>query len=369
MIKFIFFGRLVQEKWIDTIIDAFSRLHKEWVTNWHIEIYGEWPLFINCQEFAQNFPRNVLLHWRTSQVTIYDNLKSVHYCMMPSKVIESFWMSALESLSMGVPVIGRKIGGLEQFIEQTYDCESTSLYHILKNTLTTFSLETRKKESQKVQEKAANYNKQHRLEKVQQLWNCKNVLIVSDYTSKIWGIETIVATNKKVLESIWSNVALVWWHIWKKHMGIKRKIGLLATALNIPMYVTIKHKICTQKPTIIRLNSLSRYIGWFPLTTIPKETTTLYTVHDLGIFHPFGASVSDIGQIPQFSLHWFTSTTNNPIKKILIALKYLNLRLLRKQLIKKVDMRIVPSEFMVNILYTKRHIPQSHIKVIANFIG
>lgn len=372
MIKFIFFGRLVKEKWIDLIIEAFSRLHKEWITNWHLEIYGEGPYAGVCKQFAENHPRNILLHWRTAQSTIYANLQSVHYCLMPSTVIESFGMSALESLSMWAPVIGRKIWGLEQFVDDKYDCNTKSLYTILKDTITNFSLETRKHESQKSLEKAKKYNQHNRLEKVKHLWNTTRTLIVSDYTTKIWWVEIILANNKKALETIWSETILAWWNIQKTNLlSLKRKLWLIATAFNLPIFLQIKNKIKKLQPTLIWLHCLNRHIWRFPLTTIHKQANTkiICTIHDLGMFHPFWADVSSPQDLPNFSLKWFMSLSKNPINKLLMGLKFINLQLLKKQLTKKVDTRIVPSDFMVSILHQKRHIPTEKIQVLANFIN
>lgn len=51
-----------------------------------------------------------------SQTTIRSVLQVSHFALMPSRFLETFGLSALESLSEGVPVIGFQKGGLMPFI-------------------------------------------------------------------------------------------------------------------------------------------------------------------------------------------------------------------------------------------------------------
>jgi hypothetical protein len=53
---------------------------------------------------------------------------------------------------------------------------------------------------------------------------------------------------------------------------------------------------------------------------------------------------------------------------VAILLKFLSLYFLKKQLIKKVDLRIVPSEFMIDVLHEKRWIQKEKIKTLPHFI-
>ncbi len=371
MIKFIFFGRLAHEKWIDSIIEAFSMLHNSWITNRYLEIYGEWEYVHECEMFVEMFPRNVILHWRAPQQTIQHALQRSHYSLMPSYVIESFGMSALESIAEWVPVIWSKTWGLEQFIEDAYDTNTNPLSSILERCIGNFSLEKRQEESKRAQENAKRYTKSRWLKTVENERSTKRTFLISDYTSKIGGIESILFNIKKILEKEWASVEMIGWKIKKdKNLGLKKKIWLIATALNLPFFAHIHNEVREKRPTLIRLHSVSRFLWRMPIAGISsrKKSQVRCTIHDLGMFHPFGAEVRSTNMLPDFSLVWFMSVTKTFLQKLLVILKFANLRILKKQLERKVDLWVVPSLFMVDILSQKREIPKDKILVLPHFI-
>lgn len=371
MIKFIYFGRLTEEKWIDTIIDSFSRIYKKWIHNWHIDIYGDWPLLSTCKERSSSLPHNIQVHWRASQQTIHNALRWMHYTLMPSKVIESFWMSALESLSLWVPVIGAKVWWLVPFIEENMNIVSSSLETIIETLLLSFSSENHRKDMKQAHNVANEYTREKRREKIQHIWDMSSVFLISDYIARVWWIESILFNMKHVLEEHWSHVHMYGWKIqkWKK-MNIMRKIGLIWTAVNRWQYLKLLIWQKKYKPTILWLHSVNRYLWWLPIRALHSSSTRQIwcSVHDMWMFHPFWAQVTSIDTIPNFSLAGFMSVTKNPFKKTLIALKFFSIWLLQKQLTKKVSMWFVPSAYMVDVLHKKRHIPTRKIVVLPHFI-
>ena len=371
MIKFIYFWRVTYEKGIDQVIEAFSQLHQEWITNWFLDIYWIWALLPICKERAKKLPHNIHVHWRANQNTIHNALHSMHYCLMPSRVIESFWMSALESLSFWVPVIWTKNWWLEPFIGDEYDSNKHSLHTILQKAISNFSSENRRKEAKIAHEIASQYTREKRLQKVSHMWDVSSVFLISDYIARVWGIESLLFNIKHVLEEIWSHVYMYWWKLKKnKRLWLWRKLGLFSTSYNWSNYIKISLWLKQYKPTLIWLHSVNRYLWWFPISALQKshDKQIWCSVHDIGMFHPFGADVSSVNDVPNFSLSWFTSVTKNPLKKIIIWLKFMSIWMLKKQLMKKVDTWIVPSAFMIDILHQKRQIPLGKIVVLPHFI-
>lgn len=371
MIKFIYFWRVTYEKGIDQVIEAFSQLYDNWITNWFLDIYWDWSMLAECKTWAKRFPHNVHIHWRASQNTIHTALHSMHYCVMPSRVIESFGMSALESLSFWIPVIWTKTWWLEQFITDEYDSNNHSLYSILKKNITEFSPESRRKESKIARDTTTQYTREKWLQKVKHMGNTASTFLVSDYIARIWGIESLLFNIKHILEDDWSQVYMYWWKLKKnKRLGLWRKLWLFSTSYNWSNYIKISVWLKKHKPTLVWLHSVNRYLGWFPISALQKsEDKQIWcSVHDIWMFHPYGADVSSVNDVPEFSLSWFTSVTSNPFKKIIIWLKFLSMWMLKKQLIKKVDMWIVPSSFMIEILHKKRDISHRKITVLSHFI-
>lgn len=88
------------------ILDVFSKLHDEGITNWSLDIYGAGALENECTQLAKKLSDNVIFHGRGEHEHVMRLLKEKDFCLMPSLIIETFGLSALESLRAGTPVIG-----------------------------------------------------------------------------------------------------------------------------------------------------------------------------------------------------------------------------------------------------------------------
>ena len=115
-----------------------------------------------------------------------------------------------------------------------------------------------------------------------------------------------------------------------------------------------------------------RYLGRAPIRAIKESTAKKWMMfHDLGYFYPFPSQMTNEHQIKTpFTLKHFLSsyTTNNPLKKLAIIGKYLSLCLIKKQLQKRMDTFLVPSDFMKDIVHKSYHIDNEKIKVFPHFI-
>ncbi len=353
------------------MIEAFSQLYDEWITNRSLSIYWDGDRWNFCASRAKKIPHNAHYYWRTSQNTIHNALRSMHYCIMPSRVIESFWMSALESLSHWVSIIWTRKWWLEQFIIDDYDCEKRPLYEILKKIITSFSQEKRKKDSKLAHEIAQKYTREAWLKKVISMGDIKTTFLISDYIARVWGIESTLFNSKHIIEDQWWQVYMFWWKLKKtKRIWLWRKLWLISTAYNRSNYRKISRWQKKYNPSLIWLHSVNRHLGRLPISALEKRKNCSIwcSVHDLWMFHPYGASIENINQLPDFTVSWFTQVSKNPLKKVMIFLKFLNIHFLKKQLEKKVDLWIVPSEFMIDTIHHKRWIPKEKIKVLPHFI-
>lgn len=133
--NFIFFSRLVREKGFDLLVEALSEIvQKTGELPGNIFIFGEGPLrsllferfsgtpfledyslesstkieecierIVSSEEGEEE--KIYFFGWQ-SQATIRSVLQMNHFSLMPSRFLETFGLSALESLSEGVPVIG-----------------------------------------------------------------------------------------------------------------------------------------------------------------------------------------------------------------------------------------------------------------------
>lgn len=109
--KFLYFGRLSEEKGILTLINAFRNLDEE------LNIVGTGPLKEYIEKLLQeNDLSNIhVLGFKSGQelINIVANAKAV---ILPSEWYENGPYSAIEALQLGIPIIGADMGGIPELI-------------------------------------------------------------------------------------------------------------------------------------------------------------------------------------------------------------------------------------------------------------
>lgn len=107
---FVYIGRLAVEKGIKTLIAAFAQLPE-----YSVEIYGDGPM-LDAVESAAASHHNILYKGFQSKEILNTALASGQALIVPSIWFEGMPMTILEAYAMGTPVIGSKIGALEDMI-------------------------------------------------------------------------------------------------------------------------------------------------------------------------------------------------------------------------------------------------------------
>lgn len=368
MLTFIYFGRLTYDKGIDIVLDTFSALATDSTTDSRqLHIYGTWPYTPQCIQAAQKYSQ-ITYHGRAKQEAIHETLKSAHYCLAPSRVVETFGKSALESLQFGLPVIGFQKWWLAQFVSDEFAIDSTdpvtSLTSIVTNLLTQHSLSGTLPDRSHWQKIADNYSQQAWLSKVAAIVSPDtqpSILYISDFISKIWGIETFLHESWALLQANWYRVTLI---------GSQKQVsfsGLLQTACNLRARRTTRRVAKKIQPDIVRYHSLFRKLWWTAILSKKSGQKQIITIHDLWYFHPYPSQLYDEKAIPTFTLQAWQSYSKTPTQKLLITAKFFLLALLHKRLTHTIDTRCVPSAFMVDILHHSRCIPKDRIVVLPHF--
>lgn len=98
-----FFGRLVPEKGVQTLIEASKKLPQNTV-----HIFGDGPLMASLKE--QKTP--AVFHGRVTEIG--DAMSAMDAIVIPSLWEEAFPFSALEAMSLGKPIIGTNSGGIPE---------------------------------------------------------------------------------------------------------------------------------------------------------------------------------------------------------------------------------------------------------------
>lgn len=221
---------------------------------------------------------------------------------MPSRFLETFGLAALESLSEGVPVIGFRKGGLIPFIPKdlaiSFSSDDTENIEALSNRIVEVSekyssfsslvreegseWDTLSHDSMRI---ADSYTEGRWMDQIRGIFpkDTKKILLASDYTTLLGGIETHVQTIARVLRQHGYEVEIFGWNLskgrWTKAL---RLLGLPYSLCNIASALGIRRRIREFRPDVIWLHSVSRFLGPFVIREVIRaDAFSVITYHDL----------------------------------------------------------------------------------------
>ncbi|MBM9514823.1 glycosyltransferase family 4 protein [Desulfogranum marinum] len=105
----LYFGRLSKEKGITTLLQA----HKNLGAELPLKIVGTGPLE---EELRIDYPTVEFLGYQSGQ-SLHDIVANAAFVVVPSEWYENCSMVVLESMAFGKPVIGSRIGGIPEQVE------------------------------------------------------------------------------------------------------------------------------------------------------------------------------------------------------------------------------------------------------------
>ncbi|ACN15630.1 putative lipopolysaccharide N-acetyl-glycoaminyltransferase [Desulforapulum autotrophicum HRM2] len=105
----LYFGRLSKEKGIETLLKA----HKINSSEIPLKIVGTGPLEANLKN---DYPDAEFLGYKTGD-ELTEIISSAAFVVVPSEWYENCSMVVLESMALGKPIIGSRIGGIPEQIE------------------------------------------------------------------------------------------------------------------------------------------------------------------------------------------------------------------------------------------------------------
>jgi len=109
----LFVGRLSPEKGLSTLLGAWSRLS----TSIPLAIAGDGPLRSSLEaEVAKNKLHQVTFRGRLNSAETRAAMKEARFLVLPSLWYEGFPMVMAESLACGTPVVGSKLGAMQEII-------------------------------------------------------------------------------------------------------------------------------------------------------------------------------------------------------------------------------------------------------------
>ena len=388
----LFFGRLDDEKWFWLILDMLHRfIQQDWDIPFSLYVFGKWKYVQDLLDIAAKY-NSIHFFGRQPLETIQRYQENCQFCLMPSTFLETFWLVALNGLQMGIPVVWFAKWWLKQFVQTKYDIsksewsdDATKLYNQVKLLLKDFNSHKTEselkssiqKETKKAQNLAKKYSQDQRFKNVQEIiWKPKKILLISDFKSKLWGIETYVHDVAKILTTKWYTVKIYGadipsWKLWQ----LIKYFGLFLAMRNFIDAIRLQILVRKFKPKVVRYHSTIRWMGRLPIKTLSSHRSKkIMMYHDLWYFHPFPSDVHQESSIktPLNLLSFLRAQNNritsNPIKFLAIIFKYFSIILLKKQLKKSVDYHLVPSKFMESIVSKSYKINTKKVQTLSHFV-
>lgn len=108
---FVFFGRLAEEKGVETLIRAAAS------ANVNLRLVGTGPLEQSLKEFAQRENATVEFDGYQTGVSLHQLVRGSRAVVLPSEWYENAPLSAMEAYALGKPVLGADIGGIPELIQ------------------------------------------------------------------------------------------------------------------------------------------------------------------------------------------------------------------------------------------------------------
>jgi glycosyltransferase involved in cell wall biosynthesis len=402
MLQYIYFGRLDTEKWREAILGMVEDFLEKWKLPFVLHIFGKGSYEERIVNLAKQAPEHIIYYGFQPLDIIQQTAEHCDYALMPSLFLETFGLSAVNALSRWLPVIGYQQWGMSPFVLDAYNlwsfpgsprvqltammetlikkwahdeyktCQKIATDYSKKHWMDRFSTlsVTSRKEWQWMtrsigeNEQDSSYSSYTSLPSSSKWQKSKKILLVTDFITKLGGIETYVHDVAQLLTQQWYTVDIIGSSWWKTKLG--RLLSMVISSCNVLFAYRLHKKIQQFSPDVIRCHSVLRYVGWLPLMVVNKSKANKWMMyHDLWYFHPFPHTVTQENQIPA-SLDWnhFSVSIHNCVMKFFVWGKWLLLKQIQKQL-KQFDQHLVPSEFMTRVVVKNYN---KNVTVLPHFI-
>ncbi|MCK9466706.1 MAG: glycosyltransferase [Candidatus Absconditabacterales bacterium] len=379
----LFFGRLDDEKGFGLILNMLKVFIKKYGTiPFSFYVFGKGKYVNELIELADKHSSIHFFGWQTL-ATIQRYQENCHFCLMPSTFLETFGLTALNSLSMGIPVIGFAKGGLTQFIQNKYNIskaegqtDAEKLYNKMQEIIDKYEKDEINIDAERKKAKtlANKYSIEKWIENIGPIiGKPKRVLMISDFRNKIGGIETYMHDVKDILESKGYEIKIYGAKIPSGKLGqLCKYFGLFFAIFNFIDAIKLKFVAKKFKPKVVWYHSTLRFLGRLPINRLSAhDSKKIMMYHDLGYFHPYPSLVTqeNIVKTPLNLKNYIKSAnTKNPLKILAICFKYYSVCLLSKILKKSIDLHLVPSNFLEKIVSDSYQIDPKKVQTLSHFI-
>jgi hypothetical protein len=360
-IRILFASRLVEEKGVDILLDVIEKTQMD-------TIWNERILWMICSDglyegdvsnLAEKYPDAVFYKGKITPTELANLYRESDFLFMPSRFLETFWLTTLESLACGTPVIGFQKGGLSSFIPDHLALEPAhlmdSLLEILEKDIPT-SLNVDKYASREWRTQLARIFAQN-----------DKIALLHDYREKIGGAEYYVDMVESTLSSLGKNITRYSYE--GTTSPLKRKFLFIFSLLSFWRYFEVRSFLKYNYPDAIWMHSVIRYIGfWWLLATSHyleknKQVAAYISHHDIGFLAPFPQMVREESQIPTSFALWDFLFSASSVMRVVALGKWIYIWLYRKILPRKLT-HIIFSPFMER--HIQNHFPNDEVILLPH---
>lgn len=380
----LFFGRLDKEKWVNLLIDMVEKFWEEkWELPFDLYVFGDWDFREDILELSEKFEW-VRFLGRKSLDEIKRYKENINFGILPSNFLETFWLTFLETISWWIPVIGFKKWGAGQFILDEHDIlkadgknDLEKIFNVVNKNIWIKKSSTKYKKWQKeIWEITQKYTKEIWMKDFEKLTKAKKVLIVSDFTTKIWGIENYIHNVKDLLNQNWIQTILYWVESNFAKKSWFKIFAMFSSLFNFWERFKIKKIIKEYNPDLVFYNSVLRYFGGNSIVKNKwKDTWIMY--HDFGYFDVFPSNVENTWNLEKklnfkdfvfwdFGKKWFAWKVKNILFSPAYIFKFLIVKRIQNQK-DKIDLHLVPSKFMEKVVEKSYWIDGKRVKTLKHF--
>jgi glycosyltransferase involved in cell wall biosynthesis len=281
---------------------------------------------------------------------------------MPSRFLETFGLTALESLASGTPVIGFCKGWLMSFIPKSLSLDRIkpidSLIKILKKELMSDSPVKNVSSYAQIQWKTKLYALMGSADQ----W----ILLLHDYAEKIGGAEYYLSYVEETLDSLSYDVSRFGYE--RKTTPWKRRWMFIFSLFAFYRGVRLTQLLSQKQPKIIWMHSVQRYIGYWWMRAVmnysKKHDVKIYlSHHDVGLIAAFPQDITEESGIPKDpSLRAFIWGFSF-LRKNIARVKWLYIKFLWKNLPKNTE-HIIFAPFLED--HIRAHFPDQQIHILPH---
>lgn len=338
-----FIGRLEYEKWADIMRDVIIKIlqEREFEGKFAFHIVWGGSYLSEFETLSHEYRESVIVYGKLDSKDVKEVMQWLDLICIPSRFLETFWLVALEWLSVWTSVCGFAKWWLREFMSESLTLEDDhpieSLIHILSKMASWWKPEV---------QDISPFSQREWHKNLENILNVrKNILIIQDYNYPVWWAE-------KYTEFLEGQIRLSWrfcnrYGYEKNPWKIQKLFLLWISYISFWRYFEVKKEIQNTQPDLIWLHNISRYIWpWWLKAVHESKIDTIITHHDLWLISARPSRVTREEDIPD-SLEWwvFKGEDTSIMEKLQRYGKFWILKIIWRYLW-NIEQHIVPSEFM-----------------------